>query len=618
MFRERKQPNTTAALWFPTSTRTHVQHNPVRVFVPHDAVFPHLPSDFEEFRRVVTSLSRTDTLLWCARVNIHLGHPWVDKPDDVQKAFVAQFFGDEEVRRLNEFWRLHRGAIQVFCRPQLLELMRWVSLWSHDQDDDGYTFRSPDIRQRFARAALMASEIWGRRLYQDDLAIRDTVDATRRRVLAVMREAHVASADGSHPFLALARGACIMDNLRQLLPEVDGLVLHATGLGLDDYFSIGVYLASQSFVNSVASSGAVEKSGLLQTAPDPSGQTRLQSMLEAYLCQHAQTPDDLRTACWAARGDVTEVEATRLDLNAIRARPLLRVSNGRGIVIDPVLFLESAAVGPLFHLVRAIPDRANDWFGKFGDAFEDYFHQLMARVFVAPEGAALVRRYVPNPMGSDKAGNDVEVADAFLFDQETVVILEAKAVWLREDHSGSDTDPEKYLQHIRKKYGGNVSVTPGERLKGLGQLARALQGLASDSYQLHGIDLSHAQRLVPALVVHDVHVTAFVHGQILAAELALLLGVDTSRSGWEPMRLGNLQVEHLIVLTVEDVEFLETVSNKLSLVQVLTAYASSSKDRMLSFRDYLCLSHPKLLRFNPRLLAKTEEMLSRVQEMLVS
>jgi hypothetical protein len=606
-----------SGLWLPKPTRTRVaEHNPVRVFVPHDAVFPHHASDFEEFRQLVTGLSRTDALLWCARLNLHLGHPWIDTSEDVQKAFVAKFFGAEEVERLNAFVRVHGTEISVFSRAQLLELIRWIALWSHDHDDDGNTFRDPGVRQRFARAALIASEVWGRRLYRDDFAIRDSLDLTRRRVLAALREAHVATSDGPHPLLAIARGACIMEHLRNLAPEIDRELVRATGLALDEYFSVVMYVASQSFPNSVKQFIEVEKSGLLRTAQDASGQTRVHSVLEAYLGQYSQTPDELRASLWGTRDDATEEEAGPLNLNALRAKPLLRVANDRGIVIDPVVFLECAAVGPLFHLVHAFPGRANGWFGKFGDAFEDYFHELMARTFVAPEGLALVRRYVPNAMAWDQAGNCVEIADAILFDQEAAVIMEAKAVWLREDRSGSDTDPQRYLQHLREKYGASVDGA-GERVKGLGQLARALRGLASGSHHLHDLDLSGVRRLVPVLVVHDVHVTAFVHGHILAAEFAALFGVDAVRSQWQSMRLGNLQVEQLIVLTVEDVEFLESVSTKVPIVQLLINYASSSKDRMLSFRDFLCLTHPNLLRFNSKLLTKAEEMLHHVEETLL-
>src|SRR5437899_1068962 len=73
----------------------------LQVFVPHAAVFPDSPGDFAEFKRLVRLLSRTDALLWCARLNLLMGHPIHDNADDVQRASVFAFFTPDEGDRLN-------------------------------------------------------------------------------------------------------------------------------------------------------------------------------------------------------------------------------------------------------------------------------------------------------------------------------------------------------------------------------------------------------------------------------------------------------------------------------------------------------------------------------------
>ena len=52
--------------------------NPVGVYVPYDAVFSDGPVTFDYFKKVVKSLSRTDTLFWCARLNLIIADPRVD------------------------------------------------------------------------------------------------------------------------------------------------------------------------------------------------------------------------------------------------------------------------------------------------------------------------------------------------------------------------------------------------------------------------------------------------------------------------------------------------------------------------------------------------------------
>src|SRR5258706_382496 len=72
------------------------------------------------------------------------------------------------IARINAFAKEHgRQNVSVFFRGQLLELMRWTCLLSSDQSDDGDTFNRQESRLAFVRVALLASEVWFRRVYRD-------------------------------------------------------------------------------------------------------------------------------------------------------------------------------------------------------------------------------------------------------------------------------------------------------------------------------------------------------------------------------------------------------------------------------------------------------------------
>lgn len=209
MKRTRRQP--TAGFWVPKRHAERTAPSPVGVFVPHGVPFPDSADDFAEFKGVVRSLSRTDTLLWCARLNLMLGFSDLIDPVEVQRRSAVYFFTREEIARLNEFARAHHARVTLFFRGQLLELMRWVTLLSTDHPDDGTTFDDASVRREFARACLMASDLWARRVYPDSLDLGGDVRGARRRLLAGLRRSHVDNSVGLHPLVMLGRGAALAD-----------------------------------------------------------------------------------------------------------------------------------------------------------------------------------------------------------------------------------------------------------------------------------------------------------------------------------------------------------------------------------------------------------------------
>src|SRR6185295_4226871 len=115
------------------------------------------------------------------------------------------------IARVNRFAQEHGGRenVSVFFRGQLLELIRWACLLSHDQPGDGETFGAPEVRRSFVRAALLASEVWFRRVYQDRLRDDGPIHEVRERILSSIRRSNIETAPSPHPILAIARGASL-------------------------------------------------------------------------------------------------------------------------------------------------------------------------------------------------------------------------------------------------------------------------------------------------------------------------------------------------------------------------------------------------------------------------
>ena len=150
----------------------------IGIYVPVSVIFPGTEPSLTSFVSLLKQLSRTDVLFWCARLNSilttrsDLGH-------EQKQAFgLQQFLSQAEVRRLSEFCSDQgrpTSSVTLFFRGQILELVRWATLYCDDHLDDGNTFEDPKTRRRFAQACLIASDLWSRRVYGDAFDLSDGV-----------------------------------------------------------------------------------------------------------------------------------------------------------------------------------------------------------------------------------------------------------------------------------------------------------------------------------------------------------------------------------------------------------------------------------------------------------
>jgi len=188
-----------------------------------------------------------------------------------------------------------------------------------------------------------------------------------------------------------------------------------------------------------------------------------------------------------------------------------------------------------------------------------------------------------------------------------------KAVWVRDDVV-LDDDPARYLDHLRDKYGVRVEGDGSRSIKGVGQLARTITKLASGEWAPLTQDFMMVKRLYPVLLVHDPLLDAPGHGNILANEFAAVLAPDEV-GGTGEMRKGRFWVVPLIIMTIEDLEALETSVEHFSLHNLLRDYSTDCRDRMASLHNYLALSKYRTKIYYSRSTASnTLEILEQSQQ----
>lgn len=333
--------------------------NPTAIFLPYDAVFDDGTVSFDMFKQTVRLLSRTDALFWCARLNLMLADTNIDEKTRLNN-ILGTIFTSDQIAKLNEYGRKReeQSSIQPIIRGTLLELIRWVCLLCSDHSDDGVTFNKPEVRDTFARALLMANDLWGRRVYGDNIFGKgNTLEEKRRNSLSITRRVAMETVIRQQPFEALTRGKILFqDFMTRYYNDFESDFQNATGVSIEDYFNCATALLSH-YMNSETKSrvGSKSDSGIFTIDACIKAAPHLEKELCAYFAVQSSTADELKDAIW--KTDITEPAdfIVSYDLKPIRERPVLAANDNRRIIVDPLFYVEQESVGPLFHVTRVKP-----------------------------------------------------------------------------------------------------------------------------------------------------------------------------------------------------------------------------------------------------------------------
>lgn len=556
------------------------------VFLPVSEVFPDTESSFATFKSLLLDLSLNDALFWCARFNLIISSPGDDHLTK-QQFVLNQLFTAEEISRVNDFVGRHGGAqsVSIFFRGQLQELIWWILLYCHNLPGDGTTFENPEVRRKFAKAALIASDIWSERVFTGRFSLDGGITVARKRSLGSIRKSIEATMRTPNLPQSLGRGwALFTEYFPRYYPSFEEEFRQATHLSVEEYY-ICVTAIVINFMNPKIGAGIFNVHELINS---PS----YGSVFQKYLKLESQTENELRGSLWGIDNNIVK-DPPRVDYNLLplREKPIFFVKDGRAIILDPIFYSEKASIGPLFLLPQEKREKA---FADFGKAFEDYVCNILERTFPDITGA-VNKRLSCNIVGTVQKGQEVEI-DACLNDVADIVLFETKTGLIREDKILID-DYEKYLHHLREKY-----VESHQGNKGIGQLAKIINMLASRKWLGENQEFSEAERIFPVLVVHDPLLSAPVYGHFFASEFDRLLEPD-SRPQFGTCLKGNLRITLPIVITIDDLENLETSIEYFAFRDLLSDYSRTCPDRLESLHNFIAFSHYKHHMYHNRNIA---------------
>ncbi|MCK5018428.1 MAG: hypothetical protein KAS32_15320, partial [Candidatus Peribacteraceae bacterium] len=158
-------------------------------------IFPGTTSDFQTFISLLNSLSLTDSLMFCMRVN-HILLDWNKTHEDKQRNIAQLFFSEEEIGkmftgspRISSF-----SELLIVSKGSITHLARWIVMYCQDQEGDGTTFKDPKIRQIFAKALLIINDVWSQDIQMEHMLDDVPIEETRYNLLSTFRQ----NSAGSH------------------------------------------------------------------------------------------------------------------------------------------------------------------------------------------------------------------------------------------------------------------------------------------------------------------------------------------------------------------------------------------------------------------------------------
>ncbi len=535
-------------------------------------LFPDRECSLEYLAECLGALPLNLVLVKCASANQVVSGPGTLNRVDRQRKVAMRLLSADAGERLNEIVRTrHEGDLEkttLFFRAQLLELVRWALLLCGPETpalEGDWTQEEKDL---FVQAALMCSWISEARV-RAVLQNNKSIEALKDIALVFFRGALDAGLVAADAWRVVGRGQRLfLEYLPKHYPEVEHDFKRATGLSLHEYMTAAGAL--------VAMHLQLDNTMVLEDAVTLGRDTGYAEEYRAYQELQVWTIDGLRERLWPG-GRIPQCldDIPAFDLKPLREKPIIAMDDGQGIIPDPVLLADSVMIGPLFQLAGRWDD--NEVFGRFGDAFEEYSVDILARMF--PSGEGLHQRLHRKVSTVDIDGKTSEI-DACLDYVARVILLEAKSVFIPDD-SVNMCNEAQFRTELEKRY------VRGERDVGIGQLARTIRSLATGAWQGPDAECTF-EMAYPVLLVHDRLLVGPLEAQYLANLLVLELDADSVPSSWQ-WQVGNFRFAPLTILTVEDLENL-ACSDGIDFLRILETYASEVPDRKESLHDFLTSS----------------------------
>ena len=527
-------------------------------------------SSAEELTQIVGKFNYKNVLVNLARINLFFQRIEDLSDEEILKqAFCPPFWlaTIEALRRLQ--------GRSIFNRQSTLRLLTECARVSDQYST--FTLERATARNDLAKCYLIANGMLDDGSSDSDIVSGDELS---KQIIADTISTIEYAINTSLPYrtkLLMVRSAEFLRRLSEteearLGVDANQTFLQATGLTLQDYqhlvFSVFAVYWNCSLQEIVRQDPFMDRSLFF----GPNSVPDLAPLYEKFLPHTCISIDELKEKA-------ENFSSFKNEFRLWRQYPLVQISENQILCVDFYFLLEKLQTG-VFWIMRDQLEKQHQGDGQkiialWGDIFEDYVASIIKRGI--DDQTPRVEKYIIAPKYDQR--QEEECTDVAICGNDTLVLLECKAPILRANTKFSG-DFDKLYPELRDKI---IEGESSEKPKGIKQLCNAIQSLfhteETQRQSIEGIDIFKIKKIYPVLVLSD---------RIFSVPcMNWFLNLEFQRLSENIHRVENLDIMPLTVLTIEDLESLESYLSDTPFHVHLDKWIYLRNNDKLPFSDYL-------------------------------
>lgn len=536
-----------------------LNHIPV---VPLTALGQNLKPNADNFMSDVSQLNRDQALKIIARLNIITEETsdFESQHLALQKLIESELIDDISISRLQKYLARCPSSETFFTRAHAFELFRAISLWANPEQSQDLFSDNTCHRNKLIRSILMAYELHTQRVQLPVVTALQTLREPSIDSLRMLRECFLMRSNICDAVSVLGRGFLFVDQFFFNGPGRD----HKQEFENNNGMSVEMYrdcatalLAATSQKKDVIKAGEMESLFDIKLEILCEQIPHKKEVFQKFLDLESIKSADLKKL-FANQSTLDSVS-----IKGLREKPIFSFWDNSYMVSDPNLLAERATYGPFFY--KTNDDKQK--FKKFGDAFEEYTKQI----FKANERSWGFSKIRATP-------KDHPRFDLWLESGSVCAIAEIKCKWI-DDQAVYLSAPD-FWKIVEEKYSKYASEKVG-----IGQLAEAIKDSLQREIVSPDFNIRNFAGVYPLLIVHDIHLLTPNIGYLFANNFWDYLNLTSPKLGYH--KLKDTTVFSPILLTIAEVELLETCLGPLPFFELINAYCEKDPLRINGIRSFI-------------------------------
>lgn len=549
------------------------------VFLPASVIQDVKFEDAQLIKRLFSSLDARKTVLLCLKISFLITGEKHDRLNLQYTALNALVYdgiitkqeASKCIARMSQ--ELQRGFLYLaFTRPNLFEFIRNVLIFNDTVSNVS--------TKNFLLCVLISSELYASKEIRPSIK-RDSEGRIKpNEFILGERKGHTWGGGILNPELAIGRTKLLLaDMLINNEEELSKAFKEIFLMDIDEWLLCNSAIIFTGFDLKKEGEKIMSFNGGYELNFDNTfaNSPHINDTFDQYLNFSSMTFEELETLMRNTKGK-------HFNFRPLRKKPLLRLSQSKGIILDREFFIENMMLGPLFTLAAKLGSERT--FKKFGDAFERYCLKILDHSNKSQDS-----RCRTEPPQKATLSDSIPLCDIHILKKHSLIIMEVKAAFINDDVLNTSENAD-FIRILKQKYvlsdkSPNSKNRTKTRPKGVTQLARSICKIISQKELSATAKQSpeNIEEIFPVLVVHDSRVTTSLASKFLRNEFQEQLKFEQLRS--QCNKVTSIRIHDCIVISHFDLERLNLFLWKHDLVEIFRLYSIQATTSYLTFSDFL-------------------------------